>query len=102
MIFLSLKVPDSQSPGEQNQKRPQKPLGRVYFSFWFRFPFSLPPFPTTYKTDKGRIVWVGDFPGGLAAKTPHSQGRGPRFHPWSGKQVPHAVTKSSQAAAKRF
>ena len=25
-----------------------------------------------------------DLPGGLVAKTPHSQFRGPRFDPWSG------------------
>ena len=25
-----------------------------------------------------------DFPGGPVAKTPHSQSRGPGFHPWSG------------------
>ena len=28
---------------------------------------------------------LGDFPGGPVAKTLCSQGRGPEFHPWSGK-----------------
>ena len=29
-------------------------------------------------------VQSGEFPGGPVAKTPGSQGRGPRFNPWSG------------------
>ena len=36
-----------------------------------------------------------DFPGGPVAKTPHSQFRGPRFHPWSGNYIPHATTQIS-------
>ena len=32
-------------------------------------------------------------PGGPVAQTPHFQGRGPRFNPWSGNQIPHAPTK---------
>ena len=35
-----------------------------------------------------------DFPGGPVAKTALSQYRGPRFHPWSWNQIPHAVTKT--------
>ena len=27
------------------------------------------------------------------AKTPQSQGKGPRFHQWSGNWIPHAATK---------
>ena len=34
-----------------------------------------------YKTLIKKIL---DFPGGPAAKTPHSQCRGPGFDPWSG------------------
>ena len=30
------------------------------------------------------LPYAGLFPGGLVAKTPRSQGRGPRFDPWSG------------------
>ena len=41
-----------------------------------------------------------DFPGGPAAKTLYSRGRGPGFNPWSGNQIPHAATKTSYAAAK--
>ena len=41
-----------------------------------------------------------DFPGGPVGKTLCSQSRGPRFHPWSGKQIPHATTKSSHATTK--
>ena len=29
-------------------------------------------------------MYLEDFPGGPVAKTPRSQCRGPRFHPWSG------------------
>lgn len=32
--------------------------------------------------------------------TAHSQGTGPRFHPWMGNSIPRATTQSSQAAAK--
>ena len=42
-----------------------------------------------------------DFFGGLVAKTPRSQCRGPRFDPWSGKEIPHAATKSLPASTKR-
>ena len=34
--------------------------------------------------NKTTLVLVGDFPGGLLAKTLSSQCRGPRFHSWSG------------------
>jgi len=37
----------------------------------------------------------GDFPGGPVDKTPGSQCRRPRFHPWSGNLIPYAATKSS-------
>ena len=35
-----------------------------------------------------------DFPGGLLGKTPCSQCKGSRFHPWSGNKIPHASTKN--------
>ena len=35
-----------------------------------------------------------DFPDGPVAKTPHSQGRGPRCDSHSGNSIPHAVTKT--------
>ena len=38
-----------------------------------------------------------DFPGGPAAKTLHSQCRGPGFDPWSGNYIPQASTRSSSA-----
>ena len=41
------------------------------------------------------------FSGGSVAKTLNSQGRGPECDPWSGNQISHAVTKSSNATAKR-
>ena len=41
---------------------------------------------------------LGIFPGGSVAKTLHSQGRGPGSDPWSGNYIPHATTKSSNAA----
>lgn len=40
-----------------------------------------------------------DFFGGLVAKTPFPV-QGPRFDPWSGKEVPHAATKSLPASTK--
>ena len=39
-------------------------------------------------------VQVGDFSGGLEAKTLSSQCRGHRFDPWSGNCIPHATTKT--------
>ena len=39
-------------------------------------------------------VQVGDFSGGLVAKTLSSQCRGHRFDPWSGNYIPHATTKT--------
>ena len=44
------------------------------------------------------ISW--DFPGGLVAKTPHSQWRGPGFNPWSGNEIQYAATKSLHAATQ--
>ena len=38
-------------------------------------------------------IQYGDFSGGPVAKTPHFQCRGPRFHSWSGNQIPHTATK---------
>ena len=43
----------------------------------------------------------GDFPGGPVAKTLHNQCRGHRFNPWSGNEIPHAATESSQASNLR-
>ena len=40
-----------------------------------------------------KITSILDFRGGPVAKTPHSQCSGPRFDPWSGKQIPHVATK---------
>ena len=40
-----------------------------------------------------------DLPGGLVAKTPRSQCRGPGFHPWW-NQVPRAATKSSRVTSE--
>ena len=34
--------------------------------------------------EKNKAGRGGDFPGGPAAKTLNSQGRGPRFEPWLG------------------
>ena len=39
--------------------------------------------------------FYSDLLGGLVAKTPYSQCRGPRFDPWSGNQIPHATTKTN-------
>ena len=36
-----------------------------------------------------------DFSGGLVAKTPKSQCREPRFHPWSGNKIPYVSLKRS-------
>lgn len=45
-------------------------------------------------TDTGfRRSELGDFPGGLAAKTPSLLCRAPGFDPWSGNWMPHASTK---------
>ena len=38
-----------------------------------------------------------DFPGGLVAKTPHSQCRGLTSHPWSGTWNPRAATEPGAA-----
>ena len=46
------------------------------------------------------ISQVWDFPDGPVTKTPSSQCQGPGFNPWSGKQIPHAPTKSSSASTK--
>ena len=40
---------------------------------------------------------LGDFPDGPLAETPHSQGRGTEFDPWSRRWIPHATTESSHA-----
>ena len=39
-------------------------------------------------------------PRGPVGKNPSSQCRGPGFDPWSGSQMPHALTKSPHAAIK--
>ena len=36
---------------------------------------------------------VLDFPGGPVAKTPQSQCRGSKFHPWSGNKIPYVSVK---------
>ena len=41
-----------------------------------------------------------DFPGGLVARTPHSQCRAPLFDPWLGNYVPRATTKSLHTTRK--
>ena len=40
------------------------------------------------------------FPGGPLTKNLCSQCRGRGFNPWSGNQIPHTATKSSNVAAK--
>ena len=50
---------------------------------------------SSYKREEGR-----DFPGGLVAKTPYSQCRGPGFNLWSGNSIPHATINSSHTATK--
>ena len=42
----------------------------------------------------------GDFPGGPVVKTACSQGRGFRFHPWSGNYSPHTTTKAHEPQLK--
>ena len=51
----------------------------------------------------------GDFSGGPMAKTPHSQCRGSRFHPWSGTRshmlqlkIPRAATKSRHCQINKY
>ena len=41
-----------------------------------------------------------DFPGGSVVKTLNSQCRGLKFDPWSGNQIPYAVTKSLHGTLK--
>ena len=41
-----------------------------------------------------------DFSGDPVARIPHSQCRGPGFHPWWGNQIPHATTKSLHSITK--
>ena len=41
-----------------------------------------------------------EFPGGPGTKTLCSQCRGPGVSPWSGNCIPHAATKSWNAATK--
>ena len=43
------------------------------------------------KTYVYKMSW--DFSGGPVAKTPHSQCRGPMFHPWSENEISHVTTK---------
>ena len=45
------------------------------------------------QTDQIRLQ-EGDFPGGPVAKTLRSHCRGPRFHPWSGNEIPHTAAKT--------
>ena len=40
-----------------------------------------------------KIIASKDFPGGPVANTQCSQCREPGFNPWSGNQMPHAVTR---------
>ena len=49
-------------------------------------------------TKSERVFWV--FPGGPVAKTLRSQCKRARFDPWSGNQVPHVATESSNATTK--
>ena len=44
---------------------------------------------------------IRDFPGGPAAKTPHSQSGGPRSDGWTGNWTPHATAESSHDATKK-
>ena len=44
---------------------------------------------------------VLDFPGGPVAKTPQSQCRGPRFHPWSGNKIPYVSVKRFRMPQQR-
>ena len=41
-----------------------------------------------------------DFPGGPVANNWCSQFREPRFNPWSGNQIPHAVTRDPATKIK--
>ena len=41
-----------------------------------------------------------DFPGGPVSKTLCSQCRGPKFDPWSGNWISHAITKNWHTATK--
>ena len=49
------------------------------------------PFPEGFTAG---VVRLGDFPGGPVAKIPRSQCKVLGFNPWSGNQIPHAVTKT--------
>ena len=44
-----------------------------------------------------KTMWYEDFPGGPAAKTPHSQHRGAGFHSWSENWIPHAKLRLNTA-----
>ena len=45
---------------------------------------------------------MGDFPGGLVAKTLCSQCKGLGSNPWSGNWIPHAATKTQQSQINNF
>ena len=49
-----------------------------------------------------KMMWYKDFPGGPAAKTPHSQHKGAGFHPWSENWIPHAKLRPSTAKEISF
>ena len=52
-------------------------------------------------TPQTKIVRIQDFAGGPVAKTPYSQGRGPRFDPWRRKWQPTPVFLPGESQGRR-
>ena len=49
----------------------------------------------------GKNKDIRDFPGGVVARNPHSQYRGPGFDLWSRNWIPPSITKTKQSKKKK-
>ena len=80
------------------------PPSRVFLS-WHSCSLLHPdPLPTTAQQSKPLTQFqtpsLPDFPAGSVAKTPSSQGRGPRVDPWLGNQIPRARNETRAQSNK--
>ena len=73
---------------------PSKPIAKVHNQHRLNTRLSKTSFTFNYWISSSSIKRLSsDFPGGPMAKTLHSHGRGPGFHPWSGNWIPYAAIK---------
>ena len=78
-------------PGDlpNTEMEPRSPASQVG-----SLPAELPGKPC--KKNRATKISLGT-PGGPGAETSSSQGRGPGFHPWLGKEIPHVTTKTQHS-----